>query len=276
MKILCLHGLGSSGAIFEAQIANLRRELDPSIELAFVDGPFECQRGPGIPEYHTGPFFSFTTNYSPAHMAKAVEYLEKLIEEEGPFDGIFGFSQGAALTLSYLYSQQVAGKSMHIKFACLFSTAAPCSPDSSMGNAIISRLRCLEYDITDQASCTGEELSGEEQEFVSVLQQTIVDAARNGAPFPWLDSEIYRNGDVGTIPCLMLPSLLAKKIQIPTVHCWGSNDFRYMTKMAEVARSICDESLVKTVLHTGLHDVPKRGPEIAAVLRNIDWAMTRA
>jgi hypothetical protein len=48
MKILCLHGVGSSGAIFEAQIANLRRELDPSIELIFVDGPFECNRGPGM------------------------------------------------------------------------------------------------------------------------------------------------------------------------------------------------------------------------------------
>lgn len=47
MKILCLHGVGSSGTIFEAQIANLRRELDPSFELVFVDGPFECERGPG-------------------------------------------------------------------------------------------------------------------------------------------------------------------------------------------------------------------------------------
>jgi len=47
MKILCLHGAGSSGAILEKQMANLRRELDPSFELAFVDGPFECERGPG-------------------------------------------------------------------------------------------------------------------------------------------------------------------------------------------------------------------------------------
>lgn len=47
MKILCLHGVGSSGAILEAQMANLQRELDPSYELVFVDGPFECERGPG-------------------------------------------------------------------------------------------------------------------------------------------------------------------------------------------------------------------------------------
>lgn len=48
MKILCLHGVGSSGAILERQMANLRRSLDPSFELTFVDGPFECERGPGM------------------------------------------------------------------------------------------------------------------------------------------------------------------------------------------------------------------------------------
>lgn len=47
MKILCLHGVGSSGAILEKQMSNLRRELDPSFELVFVDGPFESERGPG-------------------------------------------------------------------------------------------------------------------------------------------------------------------------------------------------------------------------------------
>lgn len=47
MKILCLHGVGSSGAILEAQMANLQRELDPSYDLVFIDGPFECERGLG-------------------------------------------------------------------------------------------------------------------------------------------------------------------------------------------------------------------------------------
>ncbi len=47
MKILCLHGAGSSGVLLEEQMANFRRELDPSFELVFVDGPFESERGPG-------------------------------------------------------------------------------------------------------------------------------------------------------------------------------------------------------------------------------------
>jgi pimeloyl-ACP methyl ester carboxylesterase len=179
----------------------------------------------GVPDYQTGPFFSFTTNYSPAHIARAATNLEDLLEDEGPIDGIFGFSQGAALTLSYVYQQQVAGNPVGIKFACLFSTAVPCSPDSNMGDAIISKLRALEYDITDRAWCAGEDLTVAEQEFVSILQQTIVDAAFQGSPFPWLDMDIYRYGERDAIPCVMLPSLLAQKIQIPTVHVWGQNDF---------------------------------------------------
>ncbi|KAI0448682.1 DUF341 domain-containing protein [Xylaria acuta] len=275
MKILCLHGVGSSGAILEAQMANLRRELDPSFELIFIDGPFEYERGPGIPEYQTGPFFSHTEGYSPVHIAEAVDHLKDLLEDEGPFDGIFGFSQGAALTLSYFYQEQAAANPLRAKFACLFSTAMPCSPDVGMGEAIISKLRALEYDITDRTRYNGEDLTVAEQEFVDVLQQTVVDAAIHDPLFPWTDMDVYRYGKRDAIPRVMYPSLLPQKIQIPTIHVWGQNDFEYMIKMAELARSICEESMTKTVLHTGLHDIPKRQPEIKAVLRTLDWAMTQ-
>jgi len=229
-------------------------------------------RNTGVPQYQSGPFFSYTQGYSPAHMAQAVEHLEDLLEDEGPFDGIFGFSQGAALTLSYFYQQQAAGKTPRARFACLFSTAMPCSPDESMGGAIISRLRALEYDISDRARCKGGDLTIAEQEFVDVLRQTIVDAAFHGSPMPWIDIDVYRYGEQDAIPRVMHPSLLAQKIQTPTVHVWGQNDFGYMIKMAELGRSICQESMAKTVLHTGLHDIPQKQADIKAVLRTIDWA----
>lgn len=271
MKILCLHGCGSSGAILEAQMANLMRALDPSFELYFVDGPFECERGPGVPDYVPGPFYSHTQGYSPAEMTQAVEYLEDLIEEEGPFDGIFGFSQGAAMTLTYLYQQQQTVISpLPVKFACLFSAAMPCSPDFSIGDDIISNLLDLKYDITDLARSNGQNLGLAEQEFVDVLQQTVVDATSHDPNFPWTDLDVYRNGKSDAVPRVMYPSVLAQKIQIPTIHVWGQNDFGYMIKMAEVARSICEESMAKTVLHGGLHDIPKGQPEIKAVLRSIN------
>ena len=209
-------------------------------------------------------------------MARAVEYLEDLVRNEGPFDGIFAFSQGAALTLSYLHHQQQLGNLPGIRFACLFSTLVPMSPDSTMGDEIISKLRALECNITDRAICNSEDLTVAEREYVTVLQQTVVDAASKDAKFLRIDMDVFGCGERAAVPCVMLPSFLAQKIQIPTVHVWGQKDFRHMIKMAEVARSLCDDSQTKTVLHTGVHDVPKREPEILAVLRAIDWAIAQA
>lgn len=228
----------------------------------------------GVPDYQSGPFFSHTQTYAPDDIAEAVDQLEDLLEYEGPFDGIFGFSQGAALTLSYFYRQQAAASPLPVRFACLFSTAMPCSPDTGMGDTILSRLRALEYDITDRARRSGD-LTPPEEEFVDVLQQTIVDAATHKSLLPWIDMNVYRYGKFGAAPRVMHPSLLAQKITVPTVHVWGQNDFKFMIKMAEVGRSICDDSMSRTVLHSGSHDIPKKQPEIKAVIRMLDWATTQ-
>ncbi|KAF5534668.1 DUF341 domain-containing protein [Fusarium mexicanum] len=276
MRILCLHGFGSSGALFEKQVSNLKRELDPSFELVFVDGPFESERGPGISEYQPGPYYSNTQGYCPYHIARAINVLEETLEDQGPFDGIFGFSQGSALTLSYLYQQQTAGKPAAVKFACLFSSAMPCSPDASLGSTIISHLRAMEYDITDPSNNSGKGLTSKEQQFVEILQETVVDAATRDSTFPWTDLDIYRHGELHDIPRVLYSSVMAQKILLPTVHVWGRNDVAYMIKMAELCRGICDDSNSRTVLHSGLHEVPKKQTDIKAVVRNIDWALTQA
>lgn len=230
----------------------------------------------GVSEYQPGPYFSHTEGYSPSDIANAVGHLEDILEEEGPFDGIFGFSQGSALTLSYFYQQQAAGNPTAVKFACLFSTAMPCSTDATVGNAIISRLRAMEYDITDLSGLNVKDLTSEELEFVETLQRTVVAAAVHDLQFPWTDMDVYRHGDLDAIPRVMYSSGLAQKIQIPTVHVWGQNDFEYMIRMAELSRSLCEEAMSRTVLHSGVHDLPKKQTEIRAVLRKIDWAITQA
>lgn len=230
----------------------------------------------GVSEYQTGPYFSHTQGYSPTDIAHAILYVEEILEDQGPFDGIFGFSQGSALTLSYLYQQQAAGNQAAIKFACLFSTAMPCSPDASLGSTIISQLRAVEYDITDLSGGEGQRLTSKEQEFVEILQQTVVDATLRDSRFPWTDLDVYRHGELDAIPRILYSSALAQKIRVPTIHVWGRNDFEYMIKMAELSRSICEESMSRTVVHGGLHDIPKKRTEIKAVLRQIDWAISRA
>lgn len=134
----------------------------------------------------------------------------------------------------------------------------------------------MEYDITDRAGANGRGLTSEEQELVEILQRTVVDAAIQDSLFPWTDMDVYRRGELDAIPRVMYSSALARKIQIPTVHVWGQNDFEYMIQMAELSCSLCDQSMSKTVLHSGLHDMPKKQTEIKAVLRKIDWAIAQA
>lgn len=47
MKILCLHGFGSSGKILERQLAGVIEATDPSYDFVFIDGPVSAPRGPG-------------------------------------------------------------------------------------------------------------------------------------------------------------------------------------------------------------------------------------
>lgn len=209
-------------------------------------------------------------------MAYAVENLKEVLEAEGPFDGIFGFSQGAALALTYLHLQQTTGDPIAIRFAALFSSAMPCSSDTSLGEAVIEKLRARRMDIKDRSNVFREDLSVEEREFVKILQQTIVEATSANCGFQWPSLEVYSCGELDEIPRVIYASALKQKIQVPTIHVWGQNDFPYLKNMAELSSNLCEPSTSRVIIHSGLHDMPKKSIEIRAVLRNLDWAMAQA
>lgn len=64
----------------------------------------------------------------------AHELLHEIIEEEGPFDGVIAFSQGAALTVSMLMDQEIyrPGERPLFSFAALFSCPIALSPDTRL------------------------------------------------------------------------------------------------------------------------------------------------
>jgi hypothetical protein len=47
MRFLCLHGMGTNGQIFEAQLSSIRNQLVGQHEFVFPDGEFECEPAPG-------------------------------------------------------------------------------------------------------------------------------------------------------------------------------------------------------------------------------------
>eukprot|EP00913_Durusdinium_trenchii_P011682 g10970.t2 len=90
-RFLCFHGKGSSGALLRERLSPLTREVD----LVCVDAPHRL--GDGYAWWHLPPGErSFTTPVFDG-WAETVEYVRKVWAEQGPFDGMLGFSQGAIL-----------------------------------------------------------------------------------------------------------------------------------------------------------------------------------
>ncbi|BGP36749.1 Family of serine hydrolases 3 [Rhodotorula kratochvilovae] len=116
-RILMLPGYTQNAAIFSGRIGALRRALKDSAELIFVDPPHVVDM-PTDPADFKNKFDSDASAAptSDADTPKAwwfaetqdgqyrkfikfdetLHYLRNILETQGPFDGVFGFSQGAA------------------------------------------------------------------------------------------------------------------------------------------------------------------------------------
>jgi predicted esterase len=84
--MLCLHGYHGTGAILRRQMAPLAAAIPPDIELLYVDAPSLSEGGFGW--WHDG-FRGWE---------RTRDWAVELLGTAAPIDGIFGFSQGAALT----------------------------------------------------------------------------------------------------------------------------------------------------------------------------------
>jgi predicted esterase len=140
-RILCLHGGGVTGDIFRAQARSLIKFL-PDFRLVFADGPFFCDPGPGIvPVYEDcGPFRRWL-RWLPEHpeiddesavdeVLYNIETCKREDEGTGPWVGLMGFSQGAKLSASLLYDQQIrvekeGSAPTDYKFAVLLAGRSP-------------------------------------------------------------------------------------------------------------------------------------------------------
>lgn len=100
-KILCLHGGGQSASSFSQQqgMTDLIDSLS-DYEFIFAESTLDNYI------WWNDPVSKDTPTIDTQQAAESVIYLTKFINENGPFDCLLGFSQGAAMALVYI-SQQV-------------------------------------------------------------------------------------------------------------------------------------------------------------------------
>ena len=95
-RILCLHGFRTSGEILSRQMSSFTYHC--GIECHFIDGPFIAT---GPPDRGIQTFYPNTKYYewgsTASALAESVLMIITYLKQHGPFDGILGFSQGAAM-----------------------------------------------------------------------------------------------------------------------------------------------------------------------------------
>ncbi|KAI7862808.1 serine hydrolase-domain-containing protein [Spinellus fusiger] len=114
LKILCLHGFGQNATVFEKKCARFTKDLSGTVDFVYKTAPHrieapdattvgersmdlvECSKESETFAWWYPSRYSFSGKYN--HGSEAtMTCLTQILLEEGPFDGVMGFSQGAAV-----------------------------------------------------------------------------------------------------------------------------------------------------------------------------------
>jgi pimeloyl-ACP methyl ester carboxylesterase len=108
-RILCLHGYHGSGAILRDQMQSLTAALPANVEFTYVDAP----------SLATGDFGWWHEGFD--GWKRTRDWAIELVCGSPGFDGVFGFSQGAALAglLTAVQESGSAPPGFHFDFAVM-------------------------------------------------------------------------------------------------------------------------------------------------------------
>jgi predicted esterase len=110
VKVLCLHGWRTSGRILSMQTAAM--QYHTPIDFHFLDAPYEAVGPPdkGIATYYPNNSYYEWFIRKPedkfSGLRESIALLLRYIQENGPFDGLLGFSQGASMVTRLASLQQ--------------------------------------------------------------------------------------------------------------------------------------------------------------------------
>ncbi|XP_072998133.1 rhodanese-like domain-containing protein 6 [Typha latifolia] len=182
LKILCLHGFRQNGSNFKGRTSSLAKKLKNIVEFTFIDAPHELPYiyQPDLDKKHhcssmhsSSPDGSFKRKFawlispelSPsveqdwkiadvpfdplqyqqqtAGFEKSYAYLETTISRMCHFDGILGFSQGAAMAALFCKQQQKISGAADFRFGIFCSGYSAISGDVDAEPIKIPSLHCF-------------------------------------------------------------------------------------------------------------------------------------
>ena len=69
------------------------------------------------------------------------------------------------------------------------------------------------------------------------------------------------------------PHLSKQRIRIPTVHVTGKKDSPLMVRLSKLMAELCDQKDMKTLEHSGGHDLPKKSEDAKLAAGMVEWAI---
>lgn len=146
-RILCLHGGGTNARIFSAQCRAIKEALKHEFRLVFAEAPFSSHAGPDVLSvYKDWAPFKRWLRWLPSHHNPGPEAIIDALDQSlynamvlddmrgatGDWVALLGFSQGAKVSASLLYRQQLEeeihghGRARtNFRFGVLFAGRAP-------------------------------------------------------------------------------------------------------------------------------------------------------
>lgn len=230
-----------------------------------------------------GPFFQWTKGLTGEAIQAAHDYIYTIIDEEGPFDGVMAFSQGAALAISILLQHEIDNSEQPppFNFAIIFSSFVVVSPDKNFAQkefesasqnnkeAVLRGFYGIKLSEAQNGSTQGDSVDAYAKaveavvvEYADIVGSTIRTIA---GPHVRNDSDIPTelSGGLESIPRIYHPAIMTERVTVPAIHIVGRNDpFR---KQSDLAIRLFAKG-TKIVQHSGNHDVPKLDREIRAAV----------
>ncbi|KAL8922363.1 MAG: hypothetical protein Q9208_005216 [Pyrenodesmia sp. 3 TL-2023] len=265
MRFLCLHGKGTSAAIFKSQTTSFRDRLSDDFTFDFVDGFLSSDPAPGVDLFYPPPYYSFWNDLAVESVRKSHAWLRDLLERDGPYDGVMCFSQGCSLIGSFcLYHQaETPDQPLPFKVAIFICGGVPLQVLEDVGIDVSQEA----WDINNKSA-------------KALAEQASTDAILKSGLDRWVNAEGANSNETGLIDPTNVFGLdftsMPKHAQItlPTVHIYGNKDPR-CTASLQLAQ-FSDPKLRKVYDHGGGHDVPRKTDVSDSIARLVQWSALAA
>ncbi|KAL8747964.1 MAG: hypothetical protein Q9190_000228 [Brigantiaea leucoxantha] len=275
-RLLCLHGAGSSSAIFRIQIRKILQALKDEFRFVFVEAPFKSSPGPGMfPTFEqAGPFyrwhcdssassaFDITDSEIAAERRTVRERLTKaLLENDGtPFVGIVAFSQGTRVATGFLLDwarqQGQQGSCSPLRLAVLFSGTYPPLPVSEDGVCMVEDTAA-----SPSSGLAGDEFAAasEDDEDDEKGYSSEPEAWSAAASTPSSRSSVYESGR---------STPFSDRLTIPSVHVHGLQD-PWLPEGRDLRLKHYDPTRATAIEFQGGHHIPTAQKDINEIVKAI-------